>query len=142
MYKAHYEGNATAIGFRNLGVCPRGMSKDAKAIMAVQAARQAGISGVYPQKELAKIIFENFNPIETPAHLNVVDGTDKHEWRSVQVCQNMLQDMVKNGLTEGLFYRCDRNGDQVEPGAKAPCYYVIPDLCNVELNIQTAWEQP
>ena len=142
MYKAHFEGTATAIGFRNLGVCPRGMSKDAVAIMAVQAARQAGISGVYPQKELAKIILECFNIIETPAHKNVVTGMDKFVWGSVQAVQNMLQDMVKAGLAKGMFYRCDRNGDPLELGPKAPCYYVIPSIDDIELDIQTAWVEP
>jgi hypothetical protein len=138
MYKAHFTGTATAKGFRGLGIDPRVMSPDALFLAAITEARKCGVSGLFQQKQLARLILENFNPVETPACDNVVDGTDVHLWGTVQVCQNGLRDLVVNGLNSEHFYRCDRSGNPVGD-TRAWGYYVIPGDTDETIDIQDAW---
>lgn len=138
MYYAHFTGRADAPGFRGLGVLVRGMSPDALALQAVQDFRNAGYHGVIAQQAMAEIIHNQFNPMNVPGSENVIQpGIDVPLWGTVQAVKNGLQDMVKNNLNGGLFYRCMRNG---EPAGdrKAFGYYVYP-IVEAELDIRDAW---
>lgn len=137
MYYAHFTGTSDKPGFRGLGVLVRGMSPDALALSAVQEFREAGFVGVIAQQAMAELIFKQFNPVNVPGSQNVVTpGVDVPLWGTVQAVKNGLQDLVKNGLNDGLFHRCMRNG---EPAGdrRAFGYFVCP--IDEELDIRDAW---
>lgn len=138
MYRAHFTGKADKPGFRGLGVLVRGMSPDALALTAVQSFREAGYHGVIAQQAMAEILLDRFNPVDVPGSENIITpGIDKLLWGTVQVAKNALQDLIKNNLNTGLFYRCMRDGSPAGD-RKAYGYYVYP-VSETELNVQDAW---